>query len=185
MLETLEENYKGLVFVSGPTKSGKSKLAEYLISNQNTVIYIATSKARPNDKEWLNRIKIHRERRPECWKLVEYPLDICKTINMLSTDYSILIDSLGGLVEQHLNYSEGQWELFLKKIIETVSTKNKLIVMVSEEVGWGIVPSTRAGHKFRERLCQIAAVLSSHSTKRWLAFQGNAIDLDDVGIRIP
>ena len=51
MLKPIAKNYKGLISITGPTRSGKSQLAEFLISEQYPVTYIATSKPRPNDPE--------------------------------------------------------------------------------------------------------------------------------------
>ena len=83
MITPIEKNYKGLISITGPTRSGKSKLAEFLISEQESVTYIATSKPRPNDPDWQKRIDIHRKRRPDSWTLIEHPKDICKAIESI------------------------------------------------------------------------------------------------------
>ena len=185
MITPIAKNYKGLISITGPTRSGKSKLAEFLISEQNTVTYIATSKARPNDSDWQDRIDIHRERRPNSWTLIEYPKDISNEIESIKGDQSILIDSLGGLVEQHLIKDDDQWNDFQIKFLNCLSEDNLCIVVVSEEVGWGIVPATPIGHLFRERLSTLTSMISRHSKQRWLAINGTAIDLDKFGDLIP
>jgi len=185
MITPIAKNYKGLISITGPTRSGKSKLAEFLISEQNTVTYIATSKARPNDSDWQDRIDIHRERRPDSWTLIEYPKDISNEIESIKGDQSILIDSLGGLVEQHLIKDDDQWNDFQIKFLNCLSEDNLCIVVVSEEVGWGIVPATPIGHLFRERLSTLTSMISRHSKQRWLAINGTAIDLDKFGDLIP
>jgi len=185
MLNPIEKNFKGLVLISGPTKSGKSQLAEFLIKEQEDIIYIATSKPRPNDQEWQRKIKIHRERRPLRWKLIEHPPDICNTIESIGANQSVLIDSLGGLVEQHLNKNDDEWVLFINKLLGCLIKTNLAIIVVSEEIGWGIVPATPIGHLFRERCCSLNLLLSHHSTKKWLAINGSAIDLDRIGEVIP
>ena len=83
MIEPLSKNYKGLISITGPTKSGKSQLAEFLVKEQKSVTYIATSKPRLNDPVWQKRIDLHRMRRPDSWKLIEYPKDICKEIKSI------------------------------------------------------------------------------------------------------
>ena len=95
MITPLGKNYKGLISITGPTRSGKSQLAEFLIKKQQSVTYIATSKPRPNDPDWQKRIDLHRKRRPDRWKLIEHPKDICKAIESISGNESILIDSIG------------------------------------------------------------------------------------------
>ena len=185
MLIPLSNNYKGLITISGPTKSGKSKLAEFLIKEQGSITYIATSKPRQNDEEWQLKINVHRKRRPASWNFIEYPDDISMAIESIGENQSILIDSLGGLVEQHLIKNDDHWDLFQTNFINSILKKNCTIIVVSEEIGWGIVPATRIGHLFRERLSNLSLFLSNHSSKKWLAVNGTAIDLDKVGNIIP
>ena len=185
MIKPITKNYKGLISITGPTSSGKSKLAEFLIKDQDNVTYIATSKPRPNDTDWQKRIDIHRKRRPEKWNLIEHPIDICKAIESITGNQSILIDSLGGLVEHHLIEEDDQWNNFQIKFLNCLSDDNFCIVVVSEEVGWGIVPATPIGHLFRERHSTLTSLISRQSKKRWLAINGTAIDLDKFGDLIP
>ena len=185
MITPIAKNYKGLISITGPTRSGKSKLAEFLIFEQDQVTYIATSRPRPNDPEWLKRIEFHKKRRPDNWTLIEHPKDICKSIKLLKGNDSILIDSLGGIVEQYIKQDDDQWNNFQIKFLNCLSDDNLCIVVVSEEVGWGIVPSTPIGHLFRERLSTLTSLISRQSTNRWLAVNGTAVDLDKIGQVIP
>ena len=155
MLKPFAKDFKGLITITGATKSGKSQLAEFLIKDQESITYIATSKPRDNDPGWNERIKVHRERRPETWNFIEYPFDVCKVINSIGNNESILLDSLGGVVEQFLMESEDKWQLFQSRLITSLIKKNLGIIVVAEEVGCGIVPATRIGHIFRERHCNL------------------------------
>jgi len=185
MITPIAKNYKGLVSITGPTRSGKSQLAEFLITEQDPVTYIATSKPRPDDKDWQKRIDLHKKRRPDNWTLLEHPNDICKSIELIRGNESILIDSLGGLVEHHIIEDDLYWNNFQNKLLNCITEDNLCIVVVSEEVGWGIVPATPIGHLFRERLSTLSSLISRHSKKRWLALNGIAIDLDQIGEYIP
>ena len=120
MLSTISKNYKGLISITGPTSSGKSKLAEFLIKDQDHVTYIATSRTRPNDSDWQQRIDLHRKRRPDSWSLIEHPNDICNAIASINGNESILIDSIGGLVEQHLIEDGEQWNNFQNKFLNCI-----------------------------------------------------------------
>ena len=185
MLKPLPKNFRGLITISGPIKSGKSQLAEFLIKDQLFVTYIATSKPRQNDKEWDMKINIHRRRRPDHWKLIEYPLDICNAIEQIQTKDTLLIDSLGGLVDQHLKDTDNEWQLFQDNFVNCLVNCDQGIIVVAEEIGWGIVPATQIGHLFRERLSNLSYLISSNSIKKMLAINGIAIDLDIVGYQIP
>ena len=185
MITPIAKNYKGLISITGPIRSGKSKLAEFLIKKQVHVTYIATSKPRLNDPVWQKRIDLHRMRRPDSWKLIENSVDICKEIKSIKETESILIDSIGGLVESQLIEDDDQWNDFQIKFLNCLSEDNLCIVVVSEEVGWGIVPATPIGHLFRERHSTLTSLISRQSKKRWLAINGTAIDLDKYGELIP
>ena len=185
MIKPISRNHKGLITITGPTRSGKSQLAEFLIKNHESVTYIATAKARKNDPNWDLRIKDHKNRRPDFWKLVEHPKDICKVINSVDKDESILIDSLGGLVDHHLIENQSQWEKFQNEFVNCLVENNLCVVIVAEEVGWGIVPSTEVGHLFRERLSKLTSLICRCSTNSWLAVNGTAIDLGEIGHPIP
>ena len=185
MIKPIATNYKGLISCSGPTRSGKSQLAEFLFKEKNLVTYIATSKPRPDDPEWQQRIDIHRRRRPNSWSIIENPNDICGVIESIRENESVLIDSLGGLVEDHLKQDNYQWNIFQKKLLKCLTADKLCIVVVSEEVGWGVVPATQLGHIFRERLSTLNSSISRKSKKRWLAVNGTAIDLDKIGHVIP
>ena len=185
MIKPISKDYKGLISITGPTRSGKSQLAEFLLKDQNSVTYIATSKPRPNDRKWKKRMDLHRNRRPDSWKLIENPKDICKSIESIRGNEAILIDSLGGLVEHYLLNKDAKWENFQTKLLNCLRDDNLCIVVVSEEVGWGVVPATPLGHLFRERHSTLVSLISRYSNKRWLALNGNAIDLDKFGELIP
>ncbi len=185
MLIPIAKNFKGLITISGPTKSGKSQLAEFLIKDHECITYIATSKPRENDPEWKRRIDIHRKRRPDDWKIIEHPSDICNVIESIGKEQTILIDSLGGLIEQYIMTDENSWNLVQNNFINCLKDNNNAIIVVSEEIGWGLVPPTKIGHLFRERLTILYSLISSHSTQKWLAINGTAIELDKIGSKIP
>ena len=185
MITPITKDYKGLISITGPTRSGKSKLAEFLIKDHDPVTYIATSKPRPDDPDWQQRIDLHRKRRPENWTLIEHPKDICKLIESTIVNESILIDSVGGLVENHLIEDDDHWTNYQNKLLNCFTEDNSCIVVVSEEVGWGIVPATPIGYLFRERHSSLTSLISRCSNKRWLAINGNAIDLDIISYPIP
>jgi len=185
MLKPIAKNFRGLITITGSIKSGKSQLAEFLIKEQESITYIATSKPRHDDPEWEIKINEHRRRRPHQWKLIEYPPDICKAIKSVQENESILIDSLGGLVEQHLIKNKAEWQKFQTNFINCLLNSKITIIIVSEEIGWGIVPATPIGHLFRERHCNLSSLISRHSSKKWLAIRGIAIDLDTIGYPIP
>ena len=60
-----------IIFITGGTKSGKSEFAEHLAKEEKKLSYVALSENNIDDKEWQEKINLHRKRRPNDWKLIE------------------------------------------------------------------------------------------------------------------
>ena len=91
----------GLVLVTGPSRSGKSRWAEYLVEQQAEVTYIATAAPRPNDARWQQRIVRHQQRRPAHWSVVECGPDLAGAVHSIPANQTLLIDALGGFTASH------------------------------------------------------------------------------------
>ncbi len=174
-----------LILVSGPSKSGKSLWAEKLISKKPLVTYIATHKADyDNDQLWRERIKIHRNRRPKHWKTIDVYEDLSKLIIQVDIKYSILIDSLGGFVFTHIKENNSEWLSKKNKLLSTLKKSNRLIVIVTEEVSWGITPTSSIGNIFRDRLGELTQDINYIATTSWLVVAGNAINLNSISTKV-
>ena len=97
---SIEENLSHIIFITGGTKSGKSEFAEHLAKETKKLSYVALSEKNTNDKEWQRKIKIHNERRPKNWKLIE-TTDLLNTLDQ--EDGPLLIDSIGGFVMESID----------------------------------------------------------------------------------
>ena len=84
-----------IIFITGGTKSGKSEFAEHLAKKVKKLSYVALSKNNLEDKEWQEKINLHRKRRPKNWILIE-TTDLLNTLR--KEDGPLLIDSIGGFV---------------------------------------------------------------------------------------
>ncbi len=177
----------GLIFISGPSNSGKSCWGEYLIEKNRKVTYVATSKIYSDDNSWLKRIAKHKKRRPKCWKTVECDQDLIEKIEDIHPENALLIDSLGGYISNTLHISQDQWNNKTKTLIKILKSRsiNSIIIVVSEEISWGIVPSTKTGFIFRERLSILARDIAKISNIQWLVVQGRAINLTSISYIVP
>tara|TARA_Y100001968_G_C19409540_1_gene745525 strand:+ start:829 stop:1383 length:555 start_codon:yes stop_codon:yes gene_type:complete len=184
MINPLSPIEKGLVLVSGPSKSGKSRLAEYLLKDHKQVTYIATS-PHIDDIHWMERVSVHKKRRPKYWKTIESPSNLSETIKSINNDNSILIDSLGSFVFQYIDKEDDYWNSISSNLIDTIKQSLQLIVIVIEETGWGVVPSSKIGNHFRDRLGTLSQCLEISSKTTWLAIQGRAINLNKISTQIP
>ena len=172
------------ILVSGPSRGGKSRWAEYLVLRIPDVVYVATAWDVQEDKQWIERIQIHRSRRPKSWHLIECMGDLSSTI-IDNSDKTLLIDSLGGFVTSNLDLHDETWKHNCQILLEQIKAHNKLIVIVSEEVGWGIIPHDTIGIKFRDRLGILIQSLDEITTHSWLVTQGRALDIKQLGLKVP
>ena len=174
-----------LILVSGPARSGKSRWAEHLLHHHPVVTYIATAAACPEDSEWQKRLELHRQRRPDHWALAESGGELVEVVQSLAPGQSVLIDSLGGFVAHHLDLNGPAWNLRCERLIRTITSSHCTCVLVIEETGWGVVPPTRIGGVFRDRLGALAQQLDCVADEAWLVVQGRALDLHALGHRVP
>jgi len=155
---------KNITFILGGARSGKSTHALELARKYKKVAFIATCE--PLDREMANRIKLHKKSRPKHWDTFEEPKDIEATLKLINKYDCLVIDCLTLFVSN----------LFLsglnKKTIEDKITKlmvglkkvNCRIILVSNEVGMGIVPENKMARDFRDiagRVNQIAAAAAN------------------------
>lgn len=175
---------QGLVLVSGPSRSGKSRWAETLLEHQDAVTYVATAARREHDVSWQERLRLHRERRPAHWSLVEAEANLPALITDIDPHHHLLIDALGGYVAWCLELEHEQWQNACQQLIKSLTMRQRAAVVVIEETGWGVVPPTAIGGLFRDRLGSLAQALEQHSQRSWLVVQGRALDLHALGIPV-
>ncbi len=130
--------------ILGGARSGKSRYAELQAQFlEKTVIYIATAEA--DDAEMQARIKRHRADRPKCWQTLEEPIRLADVIRQYShAENCLLIDCLTLWLSNVLFDKQGelQQELFQQQktdLLQALSERTGHIIMVSNEVGQGVV----------------------------------------------
>lgn len=182
--EVCELSSDSIVLITGASRSGKSKWGEYLIRNHNNVCYVATFRNNYKDPTWTERVRLHKLRRPDNWKLIESAEDLIKSINNLH-NHTLLIDSLGGFVFSNLELKDNDWINLHNKFIDFIIQYQQPIVIVIEETGWGVVPASSSGILFSDRIGQLSQLLQKIATQSWLVVQGRAVNLSKYGILIP
>ena len=182
-----------LTFITGPVRSGKSTLAErFAHEAKRPVIYCATAARDDADPEWIVRIERHRAQRPGEWTLLEtagpHGIDLIETICKVEPDRVVMIESLGTWVADLLGRRAetlGTDVLALAKDVETETTRlleailgcAAELIVVSEEVGWGIVPAFSSGRVFRDVMGRANQRLCAAAKRAYLVISGVAFDL--------
>lgn len=150
------------VFVLGGTRSGKSKFAQRLAREAaGKVTFVATAVA--TDEEMALRIEAHRRERPREWTTVECQTGVGEAIRAAGAREVVLVDCLSLLVSNILlrgwdrpkapefDETEREVEAELNSLFE-VSRDLTLLIVVSNEVGQGVVPDTALGRRYRDLL---------------------------------
>ena len=137
------------ILVLGGARSGKSVYAESLAENwKGPRVYIATAQAL--DEEMAVRIKAHRYRRGSDWETVGAVLDLPGALREAAAEGSfILIDCLT-LWLTNVLLAEEDCELAVSEFLEALFDVSGTIVLVSNEVGSGIVPGNELARRFRD-----------------------------------
>ena len=135
-----------ITLVLGGTRSGKSAVAEALAGRgPPPIIYVATGTA-AGDDDMAERIAAHRARRPASWVTVEAGADVAGTL-AAHPDGTVLVDALGTWVAAHANLSPD-----VDRLLDALSARRGPTIVVSDEVGLGVHPSSEAGRRFRDVL---------------------------------
>lgn len=137
--------------ILGGARSGKSAIAERLATESGCeVLYIATATC--GDGEMSERIAKHRQRRPAHWLLAEEPLKLAETLrNQAQSGRCILVDCLTLWLTNIMFMDDGQhFEIEMKNLLETLPHLPGEIIMVSNEVGMGIVPMGEMSRQFQD-----------------------------------
>ena len=135
-------------FVLGGAASGKSEWAEsYILSSNLQVIYLATGQIL--DDETDHRVKVHQARRDDRWHTVEEPLDLGPALADLSPDTPMLIDCATMWLSNQM-MAEADLSVVTDALLGALRACPSPWVIVSNEVGHGIVPDNKQARQFRE-----------------------------------
>jgi adenosyl cobinamide kinase/adenosyl cobinamide phosphate guanylyltransferase len=144
--------------ITGGVRSGKSSYAEALAKHfADEVVYIATLQL--SDEEMQRRIVKHKLQRPENWRTLEVKLELPQVIQE-SSENVVLLDCLSGFVSNVLlEYEREGEDIVIEKVLESITelinilqASNKTIIIVTNEVGYGVVPPYPLGRWFRDAL---------------------------------
>ena len=152
-----------ILFILGGARSGKSAFAEGMAAEYGKkgafVLYLATCARRRDDGEMERRILSHQARRPDAWKTMEEPEDPGRRIGEMPDNSVVLVDCLSlwvsGLLMASPEEGNAAVERVLGKVREFFQGAAKAlcdVIVVSSEVGAGVVPPSPLGRLYRDVL---------------------------------
>jgi adenosylcobinamide kinase/adenosylcobinamide-phosphate guanylyltransferase len=187
------------VLILGGARSGKSSYAESLatrIAHGRTVVYLAT--AEPGDDELRARIAAHRAGRPSGWLTIEAPRDPAGALlagQALSTASVVLVDcatvlvsnlllaehpSEHGAAEVDMGAAERRVRAAIESLLGAYRTGSASLIVVSNEVGMGVVPPYPLGRAYRDMLGRVNARLAAEADTVLLMVAGLPVELKSL-----
>lgn len=174
------------IFILGGARSGKSRYAiELAKSLSRKVAYVATC-TNP-DQEMTERIRLHKKSRPRHWRVVEENKDISSALHKLKNKYDVvIIDCLGLLVSNLLSDELKDDEIFknVKKLVQGISNNRATIILVSNEVGSGIVPENLLARRFRDLLGLVNQMMAQKADQAILMQAGIPLEIKNAKCKV-
>lgn len=165
--------------ILGGARSGKSTFAQRRATATGlNVIYLATAQA--GDAEMAERISRHRAERPAVWGLVEEPLALASTLQIhAAVDRCLLVDCLTLWLGNLLAAGEDRLDTERRALLDTLPNLPGQILLVSNEVGQGIVPINPLARRFRDEAGQLHQALAHRCDRVTLVVAGLPLTLKD------
>ena len=182
--ETLK---KSVTLVLGGAQSGKSYYAQQLASHFERVAFIAT--ARGIDAEMRGKIGRHRRERPAAWRTIEAPLDLEKAVHSASRESDVvLIDCLtvyldNVMTARRKSKSKSDSKECVNAVCDAIRTAEASVIVVSNEVGSGVVPPYRSGRAYRDFLGQMNQKVAQIADRVILMVAGVPMTVKESGAR--
>ena len=156
-----------ITFILGGVRSGKSTHALRLAKKHRNVAFIATCHRR-KDKEMEKRIRLHQKARPLHWKTYEETKDLASLFMEIGDLFDCIIIDCLTLLVSNLTLDGNSEAKIVKKIealLATLRKKKAKVIMVSNEVGLGIVPNNKLARDFRDIAGKVNQIVAGHATE--------------------
>lgn len=175
-----------IILVTGGARSGKSTFAEQYVAKYGEKIgYIATSQIYDDEMEF--RVKLHQKRRPQGWDTFECPFDAHHVIVDKGQSYdmflfdciTIYISNILSKVQDITDF-DGNYQLVTGKInelIEAIKASDTTVVLVTNEVGAGIVPENKLARIYRDLAGLTNQILAEAAAEVYLVVAGIPVNL--------
>lgn len=164
-----------LTLLLGGARSGKSRLAEGLTPGLGPVTLIATAEGR--DGEMRNRILQHQKSRPTHWRVVEEPVELERALADVEGDGRIIVDCITLWVSNlmELGLDDGEIETRARRSAGLAAARRPSTVVVSNEVGSGIVPVNELARRYRDLLGRVNTIWADAADQVYLAVGGGVV----------
>ena len=171
-----------LTLILGGIRSGKSSYAQQLASGGERVLFVATAEA--GDREMEARIRAHRDSRPADWNTLEEPVELVEALGPVLRSYdTVLLDCLTLWVSNALlreRDAESARRVIISranKLLELILDSDCSWIVVSNEVGLGLVPATELGRVYADELGRVNQAVAADADEVYFMAAGLPIRL--------
>ena len=168
---------KRLTLILGGRRAGKSSYAQRLAESGGRVLFVATAEA--GDEDMAARIRKHQADRPAEWGTLEEPLDLVGALGPVVGGYdTVLLDCLT-LWVSNLMHVGGEVDVLAEAagLVECYREQEASWIVVSNEVGLGIVPMTQMGREYADQLGRVNQLVASAADDVYFVAAGLPINL--------
>ena len=172
---------KKLILILGGVRSGKSRYAQQLASDAGKrVLFLATAEA--GDDEMKQRIAKHKSSRPQTWRTIEESIDISSALRSEAANTDVVIIDcitvwLSNLLLREGGTTEDEVMAYIERLVDVYNKGNATYIIVSGEVGMGIVPEHPMGRIFRDYLGLANQRLAGKADRVVLMVAGIPVDV--------
>lgn len=163
-----------IICILGGARSGKSSYAMNLAKSiGKRIVFIAT--CIPGDSEMRQRVGLHKKSRPRTWKLVEEGVCLDSALRKVKAGYdAVLIDCVGLFISNLMavESSDKKIEEKVRQVIGQIKKSAPDVIVVSNEVGMGIVPDNSLARRFRDLLGRVNQILAQNADKVIMMYAG-------------
>jgi adenosylcobinamide kinase/adenosylcobinamide-phosphate guanylyltransferase len=173
----------GLTVLIGGARCGKSELSSRLASaSGRPVVVIVTAEDR--DEEMAERIRRHQAARPSDWETVEAPRSFLEAVRKVNPEAFLVLDCLTLWVSNTIEVGITDDEILdeAREVAVTLAKREAPAVVVTNEVGLGIVPMHELARRYRDTLGRVNAVFVSEADRAFFMVAGKALPLEDVTV---
>jgi len=168
-----------LILITGGARSGKSSFAQKIAESfKAKVVYIAT--AAPLDSEMKKRIKLHRKLRDKSWLTIEEPVDVLTAVKKIPKDREVVVlDCLTLLISNLMlaGYKDSVIYNKIRSIAKAFKKKFEISIVITNEVGSGIVPDNELARRFRDLQGRVNQIVSEEAASVHLLVSGIPIKI--------
>lgn len=162
-----------LTFITGPVRSGKSQLAvEHAKRWGGDAVFVATYRSDAHDSEMMERVRRHRAERP-AWRTLEAPHDVAASLGQLVPRPSgVILDCLTLWASARFAESDDAITTAWSAQLSEFKAASWPTVIVSNELGWSLVPADAPSRRFRDLAGVLAQLTAAAADNAWLMVAG-------------